>query len=1051
MPKTTHSFPENPLSAGLYDQLLDATLAQQMEALRHLQWEIHQGEVDSGESHTVLAQYLERVIGRVLDQLRGPEAIRNQLEVARRILDAIHDDAALKQDPAPELIQPLQRLLSVHPPGKKPPRPLSPLARSTLVTGARSDLKLGVELVKEIQSAERVDILCSFILWSGLRVILDALRELTSKPDLADAAPRLRVITTSYMGNTEVKALEQLLHLPQTEIKVNYDTKHGRLHAKAYLIHRPTGFGSAYIGSANLSKSALSEGLEWTTKISQFELPYLWQKVTQTFNGYWLDGEFDRLTEAKLPQLRVILNQEREAGSAGNAFPTFFDINPHPFQQEILDDLREERARGKNRHLIIAATGTGKTMIAAFDYRDFARESNRRPSLLFIAHRREILEQALHTFRSILRDQNFGDLVAGGEEETISDHLFCVINSYNSRGLNHLPQDRFDYIVVDEFHHAAADSYQKLLEHVRPQVLLGLTATPERHDQQDILHWFGGRASAEIRLPDAICRDFLVAFQYFGVTDSVDYSQLNWQRGGYRLEDLEKVLSTNAIRAGLVVDKVHEILLDPHAARALGFCVSIAHAEFMAQYFISLNLRAAVLSSHSSSEEREAMRDKLRSREINFLFVVDLYNEGVDIPEIDTVLFLRPTESLTVFLQQLGRGLRKYPGKQCLTVLDFVGAHRKEYRFASRFRALLADRGSNLKGEIENDFTSLPPGCFIRLERVARERILRNIESTIGSTRSSILAGLREYQEIHGRVPEMLDAAEFFGIHLASLCRRGLWARLLADSGLGTSFEMPNDLENEFAAGLHRGSHWDDAAGIATLLHYLDHDLKVLDNDQSGRILISQFLATLLGKRGISLSLDQADTLLRGYPAVLSSVRALLVSLQFHSHPGHRPLGQMNSPLMLHCQYSLAEILIGLGHWTFENRPAFREGVLHLERDRLDVFFVTLKKTEKDYSPTTLYEDYAISPSEFHWQTQRPTTVKSPTGQRYIHHKRMGYTPLLFVRESKKQDGRTMPYYFLGPCEYLRHQGDRPISITWRLVTPMPTRLFRLVALEGVG
>ncbi len=1044
--------PADALSEGLYDQLLDTALASRLDQLDIPGLAPLIGEIDPGEAHSVLAQYLERLILRGLSQHRGKEQ-EKQLAVAQRIIDLLRGELN-SPELCPSLKSPLQRLLAIHSSQSKPARPHSPLGRSTLITGSKSDLKLGIELSNEIRSAESVDILCSFILWSGLRMILDSLRELTARKPLESGRPRLRVITTSYMGNTEIRAMEELLRLPNTETKVNYDTKHGRLHAKAYLIHRPTGFGSAYIGSANLSKSALSEGLEWTTKVSQFELPHLWAKVTNTFDGYWQDAEFEHLTQECLPKLKKVLQLERQGEIGDNQLLSFVDVRPHPFQQEILDALHNERVLGKNRHLVVAATGTGKTMVAAFDFREFAQDLKDRPSLLFIAHREEILHQALATFRVVLRDQNFGELVVGGSRETDSNHLFCTIQSYTSRDFNNLPADRFDYVVVDEFHHAAASSYLNLLNHIQPKVLLGLTATPERADNLDILSWFDGRPSAEIRLPDAIGRDLLASFQYFGITDSasVDLSTLSWQRGGYKLAELDGILSNNTARAGLVMDKVREILLDPFEARALGFCVSIQHARFMADQFNRHHFRAATLSSESTTEERWTVQRKLVAREINFLFVVDLYNEGVDIPEIDTVLFLRPTESLAIFLQQLGRGLRKHKGKQCLTVLDFISAHRREYRFASRFRALLADKTSPLTEQLENDFPNLPPGCMIRLEKVAKERVLDNIRVSLASTQRAIIYGLREFNLVHGRCPTMLEAADFMATDIPTLCLRGLWARMLKDAALYPAFELPGNLEKEIANGLHRASHWDDADAVKTILNFLEGRQPTGQAFPMETIRIYQFLTTALGKASESLTLPDAIKLIQAHRPIVDSIRALFETLLAISHPGIQPLANKGVPLTLHCQYSRDEALLGLGRWTYESRPSFREGVLHLPEKKLDVFFVTLQKTEADYSPTTLYEDFALSPSEFHWQTQSTTAVESETGNRYLRHRDLGYTPLLFVREKRTTNtGRASPYHFLGPCCYLRHSGNRPISIVWKLEHPMPARLFRQLGLEGVA
>ncbi len=572
------------LKPGLYEQLLTLALKEDLEVISDPRlYKI--APVDTEDAHMVITQFLEHILVNGLATFRGREAAETQHRLAKRIVNALTDELGQDWTHRLSIVTPLQQLLMVHaqPYDSVVDRPDTPLARSALLTGTRLDPSLGSQLRKEIVTSDRVDILCSFIRWSGLRVLLDDLRQLTERR--GQDGPRLRIITTSYMGATDPKAIEALSELPNTEIRISYDTKRTRLHAKAYLFHRDTGFSSAYIGSANLSNAALSEGLEWTTKISHYELPYLWGKVAGTFETYWQDDEFSPYQRDDSDRLRKAINRERVSTAEPESLVTF-DLRPYPFQEEILDVLVAEREiQHKNRHLVVAATGTGKTMIASFDYARICREFGRKPSLLFVAHREEILKQAMGSFRGVLRDQNFGDLLVGGCNPEQMVHLFCSIQSYKSRELVKLAADAFEYIVVDEFHHAAAPSYRRMLEHVRPRILLGLTATPERSDQLNILQWFGGQISTEIRLPDAINRRLLCPFQYFGISDAVDLDGLIWQRGGYRVEDLDNLYTGNDVRAQLILEKVHQLLLNPRQARGLGFCVSKAHAEFMARYF----------------------------------------------------------------------------------------------------------------------------------------------------------------------------------------------------------------------------------------------------------------------------------------------------------------------------------------------------------------------------------------------------------------------------------------------------------------------------------
>ena len=1032
---------------GLYEQLLTDELQQDLDQLADPRL-YSLSPIDREDAHTTLAQFFEHALASCLATFRGSEAAERQSRLMNRIVTTVAEELGRDWVDHLSISTPLRRLLAVHsvPPEAPLVRPDTPLSRSALLTGTRIDPSLGSQLRKEIATADRVDILCSFIRWSGLRVILDDLRNMTERE--VGQGPLLRVITTSYMGATDPRAVEELSKLPNTEIRVSYDTKRTRLHAKAYLFHRATGFGSAYVGSANLSNAALSEGLEWTTKISHYELPYLWSKIAGTFETYWQDEEFQRFDGNCTERLRRAINQERATATESERAVTF-DLRPYPFQEEILDVLAAEReVQSKYQHLVVAATGTGKTMIAAFDYARLCRATGSKPSILFIAHREEILRQSLGSFRGVLRDQNFGDLLVGGRDPDQEKHLFCSIQSYNSRELWRRPRSAFEYVVVDEFHHAAAPSYRRLLDHVRPQILLGLTATPERSDQLDILQWFG-RASSEIRLPDAINRRLLCPFQYFGVSDSVDLSGLRWQRGGYRAEELDGVYTGNDVRAQLVVTKIHEILLDPFRARGLGFCVSKAHAEFMARFFSENGLPARSLTADSPQDLRHSVQDQLRSREINFIFVVDLYNEGVDIPEVDTLLFLRPTESLTVYLQQFGRGLRLHQDKECLTVLDFIGAQHREFRFAPRFRALSTKPTGRVDREIEQAFPHLPSGCVIQLERVAQQRVLENVRESVRLLRPKIIGSLRDLGRYLGQPPTLDEALEYLDTTLDELLKRGLWSRLLGEAGLSELSHNPD--EERLAKGLRRLSHVDCAHQILQWLKVLDAES--LSSTQVEPRLIEMLHVSLWGSDSLGWSAAQSDERLRQNPSALSDVRTVLSHRLRHAPTHHAGrLQQISGPLTIHAQYTRDEILVGLGHWSLSRRPDQREGVLHLPASKVDAFFVTLQKTEEDYSPTTMYEDYLISHDLFHWQSQSNTAVNSATGMRYISHRSMGYTPLLFVRETKSlPSGLSAPYFFLGPCDYVSHEGSRPISIVWKLAHTVPARLFRVMARQSAG
>ncbi|MDU5263522.1 MAG: DEAD/DEAH box helicase, partial [Clostridium celatum] len=361
---------------------------------------------------------------------------------------------------------------------------------------------------------------------------------------------------------------------------------------------------------------------------------------------------------------------------------------------------------------------------------------------------------------------NFGELMVGGRTPETLDHLFVSIQSLNSKDLCDITsEDYYDFIIVDEFHHAAAPSYQRLLSYYKPKVLLGLTATPERNDNKDIFKYFEDRISGEIRLPEAIDRKLLSPFQYFAVSDSVDLSKLKWQRKGYNISELDKVYTGNDIRVNNILASLNKYITDINEVVGLGFCVSKEHAKFMALRFNEAGIPSLALTDESKKEDRNTAKERLVNGEIKFIFVVDIYNEGVDIPEVNTILFLRPTESLTVFLQQLGRGLRLSEGKECLTVLDYVGQAHKNYNFKEKFRALIGRTNKSVKEYIENGFLTLPKGCYIQLEKEAKEYILRNIKSA-ANTKTNLINTIRTFK---GDTDLELTLENFLDYHNLSL------------------------------------------------------------------------------------------------------------------------------------------------------------------------------------------------------------------------------------------------------------------------------------------
>ena len=1047
------------LPFGLYERLITANLKARLLRFDPANARIVTSKLDPAEAHTTLARHIRDAVARTLNDLPQEDRIARQSQLANQIIELLagHKAEARSRDDfvdsPPTQLQSIQPITGIPNDDRNIVAPLVALSASDLLVNARGEPALAHALAHEIPSADSIDLLCAFVRWHGLRLLEDQLGA------HCRADRPLRVITTVFTGSTERKALDWLV-AHGAQVKVSYDTQSTRLHAKAWLFRRATGFSTAYIGSSNLSKSALVDGVEWNVRLSQVTSPDILDKCHATFDTYWESPEYESYEPAR-DGARFDRAVAPQQGDSLEVPLLFLDVAPWPHQREMLEQLavaRERHHRFKN--LVVAATGTGKTIVAALDYKRL-RDQHGDLRLLFVAHRQELLKQSLGAFRQVLRSGDFGELYVDGHRPDEWRHVFASIQSLAQVDLEKLDPAAFDVVIVDEFHHAAAPTYRRLLDHLfatdaktastpplLPRVLLGLTATPERTDAEDILHYFDNHITVELRLWDALERGLLCPFQYFGLHDNTDLSSVKWSRKGYDTAELERVYTGDDARVKLILEQVSQKHRDAGTMRALGFCVS---AQFMARRFTEAGLSSVAVSAETDNETRKDALASLRAGRVRALFAVDLFNEGVDLPEVDTLLFLRPTESALVFLQQLGRGLRRHERKDCVTVLDFIGQAHRQFRFDLRYRAVTGTTRTEVEQQVQLGFPFLPAGCSMQLDRVATQIVLENLKSAIPSRRPAMVRELKALADARpGEPGHRITLSDFLretGLELEDVYRSGSWSSLKRDASL--TVPTPGPHETHIGDRLGGILHVDDP------LRLIAYTRLAASESMDGltgadRRLMTGFHFAVIPSKLAPASLAASVALLHAHPAIVEELRELLPLLEERSEHLTYPLELAQPdgaadrvPLSVHARHTMDDVLTAFAILDFDRTAWKQTGVIRDAATNSDLFFATLEKSEREYSPSTLYKDYAISPTLFHWESQSTTRQQSSTGQRYIKHRERNGNILLFVRTRRKQDQRTMPYTLLGRADYVSHKGERPISLVWKLRRPMPADCFR--------
>lgn len=1036
------------LSQGIYENIINNEILSEINELTDSS--VKKLPIDKDESSVILSSYLSKLLKQ---KLEDNDSTEDNIKLVNKLIQDFSDsDESLISDNENFLAEVISNQKKIEQTASKSEtaRPETGFLYSSLFTGRGSKIPLYSEIKKDIESSDEIYFIISFLKLSGLNLIYEDLKKFCNQ-----LGHKLRIITTTYCGITEPKAVQRIAELPNTEVRISYNTKKECLHAKSYIFIRNSGCSTAYIGSSNLSKSAQTEGLEWNIRVTNAENEHIINAAKATFDTYWNNPDFEEYKTGDEEKLRKELKLAKTGGISFDHLQQF-TILPH--QKKILDKIQVEREQNGNyKNLVVAATGTGKTVISAFDYRRFSNNENSH-KLLFVAHRKEILEQSIKTYRSVLNDANFGELwVANYKPTNGIENLFLSVDMFASRWaetFSNLPADYYDYIVIDEAHHSTANSYRELFKHFSPKVLLGLTATPERMDGTSLLPDFGGKITAEIRLPEALEQGLLSPFQYYCISDDTDLTEEAIWRGGKYVDSELSVRLCTKQRTALIIKTLNYYLADEQKVKALCFCTDKDHAKFTAESLSLSGLKADYLvsgDSEQAKDKRKEVVNKLRRGEINYLCVVDIFNEGVDIPEVDTVLFLRPTESLTIFLQQLGRGLRLCPEKEVLTVFDFVAHVNKKFDFESRFRALLkkGDGGIDIRRQITEGFVLLPPGCSIMMEQKARDYVLQTISAAI-FTKNKLIQSIQSY-------PSVPTLGQFItDIHQdVRLIYKGknCWTSLLKAAGKITYQE--DEVTQLLTNNLTKLTHLNSATNLRFILKIIEEKENLVCANKTEEKYLYIFFYNLFYKKadknGSETDMSSLPALLEklnDYPLFVKEIKELVEYKLDNLEIVTEPLSDNVDPgIETYGCYNRNEILtlfdMKINNWNNLTQQQ-QSGIVPID-ENTELFFVTLNKSEKEFSPTSMYKDYVISEHKFHWQSQNKDTIKG-SGSRYINQEKNGKKFILFVRETKNDGfGNTNPFYCFGYVDYITSTGEKPMSIEWEVEKPIMAKFLEAV------
>lgn len=911
------------------------------------------------------------------------------------------------------------------------------------------------ELKNSLETCNKFYFNIAFINFDGLQLFLHLFEELNNK------GIKGKIITSTYLNFTDPKALKKLNSFDNIELKVYNDIKNKGFHSKAYIFEYDD-YYKIIIGSSNLTVSAMKRNIEWNVRVISKKDDIFTNSVMEEFINIW--DQLDEVTEDFLQQYDQFIKEIKEKKKKiGNTFFKYNDaIVPNKMQERAMFNLNRLRECGEHKALIVAATGTGKTYLSAFDVKQFHPKK-----MLFIVHREEILLKSEESFKKVLGAKLDTGFFTGRSKEMNAKYLFTTIQTL-SRYYDMFDPNEFDYIILDEAHHAAGDTYTKVLTYFEPKFLLGMTATPERCDKVNIYDLFDNNVAIEIRLHEVMDEELVVPFHYFGITDidEVDFSGISLNNTAA----VAKALKVNQ-RVNFIIKQMNLYEYDGEYRKCLGFCVNIEHAKFMCEEFNKRGIVSAYLTGEDQANKRTEYVKRLEDDgdPLEVIFTVDIFNEGIDIPSINLVLMLRPTNSPIIFIQQLGRGLRKYEDKKYLTVLDFIGNHNRAFLIAIALKGSRYYDKDSLKVSVKNDFIDIPGDTFIQLDPISKERILNQIDFENFNSMKYLKEEYNSFKALlQGKIPYYLmdyikyegspDPVKFFNKEktylefLTKVEKDERCLQMIIDEEylkylryISSMLPLKRPYEFQILLDLL----YKDSMDFNDCKQSILKCIKTIDDDSvfhAMEVLNFNYYDSSQKNRWNKMA-ELRDGILylsntfKYYLQDEDKKKYIIDTLRYGLIRYKEEFNEVNygKPFFkLYAQYAMQDVALVANYRKIHS--SFRgSGLIPFHKEYF--LFVDLLK-DSNIKESINYKDKFISRKLFQWQSPNSTSQDSERGKNIIKNKERNIHLHLFVRKLKEIDGKIEPYIYIGKMNTIQYEGNKPITIVAELEHEVDSKIY---------